>query len=191
MMKDFTDKIWYTYKARIRSSERLNFNNAHSQYLLVWYALVTAALSIITIRYPETLGPNTDISSAIMSVALLVISLLVANVDYRGRAIGMRKNYLELQYLYDTILSHTSLESPTAEMLKKYNDLLSDCENHLSVDDKYWRVMLPKHAALKLTRPPSTREIFDTYTYIVIRVTLLFLLYALPILSAFLLVTYK
>lgn len=188
-MKDFTDKIWYTYKARIRTSERLDYNNAHSQYLLVWYALVTAALSIITIRFPETLGPNTDISSAIMSVALLVISLLVANVDYRGRAIEMRKNYLELQHLYNTILSHASLQSPTAEMLKEYNDLLSDCENHLSLDDKYWRVMVPKHTAL--TRPASILDIIDTYIYIVIRITLLFLLFALPLLGAFILVLNK
>lgn len=190
-MKDFTDKIWYTYKARIRTSERLDYNNAHSQYLLVWYALVTTALSIITIRFPQTLGPNTDISSAIMSVALLVISLLVANLDYRGRAIEMRKNYLELQNLYNTILSQSSLQSPTAEMLKEYNHLLSDCENHLSLDDKYWRVMVPRHTALKLTRPPSTREIIDICIYMVIRVALLFLLYALPLLGALILVLNK
>jgi SMODS and SLOG-associating 2TM effector domain family 5 len=190
-MNDFADKIWYTYKARIHASERLGYNNAHSQHLLVWYALAATALSIITIRFPEILGPNTDVSSAILSVALLVISLLAANVDFRGRAIEMRKNYLALQKLHTTILTQTSLQPPTAELVKEYYDLLNDCENHLPLDDKYWRVMLPKHVALTLTRPASVRETIEIYTYIVIRVVLLTFLYALPLLAAFILAISK
>lgn len=166
-MQLLTDKIWNTYKARIRASERLQSNDAHSQYLLVWYALITTALSIINIRYPEILGPNTDISSAVMSVALLVVSLLVTNTDYRGRAIQMRKNYLDLQHLYNSLLSQMSLPAPTEEMANKYATLLSDSENHLSIDDKYWRAMTTK--AANLSRPASKQEFLNVYIYIFIR----------------------
>ncbi len=183
-MDKLADKIWYTYKARIRASERLGCNNTHSQYLLVWYALIATALSIITIRFPQILGTNTDVSSAIMSVALLVISLLVANVDYRGRAIEMRKNYLELQHLYNSIQAQQTLQTPTTEMLKQYDDLLSDCENHLASDDKYWRSIVPRSVASSLTRPASRSEIVDTYVYILVRLVLLVALYALPLAGA-------
>lgn len=180
-MKSLTDKIWYTYKARIRASERLQSNDTHSQYLLVWYALITTALSIINIRYPEILGSNTDISSAVMSVALLVVSLLVTNTDYRGRAIQMRKNYLDLQHLYNSLLSQMSLLAPTQEMANQYATLLSDSENHLSIDDKYWRVMITK--AANLSRPAAKQEYCIVYTYILIRISYLLVLYLLPLLA--------
>ncbi|MDD2934783.1 MAG: SLATT domain-containing protein [Methylotenera sp.] len=186
-MQDFTDRIWYTYKARIRASERLEANNTHSQYLLVWYALITTALSIITIRFPEILGCNTDISAAIMSVALLVVSLLVTNVDFRGRAIEMRRNYLALQHLYNTVTAQKSLQAPSDGMLKEYNVLLNDCENHLSLDDKYWRVIAPKQTSSNLTRTPSLKESVDIYAYLTSRVAFLFILYTLPLAVAFML----
>lgn len=188
-MKTLTDRVWYTYKARIRASERLQSNDTNSQYLLVWYALITTALSIVSIRYPEVLGPNTDISSAVMSVALLVISLLVTNTDYRGRALQMRKNYLDLQHFYNSLLLQMSLPVPTKEMTDQYADLLNDIENHLSVDDKYWRVMTPKTA--NLSRPASKREACVVYAYIFIRTFYLLILYILPLMIAFFLFQYK
>lgn len=180
-MKLLIDKVWYTYKARIRATERLQSNNSHSQFLLVWYALISTILSIVSIRYPQLLGNNTDIFSVVMSVALLVVSLMVSNADYRGRSINMRKNYLDMQHFYNSLLSK-SLISPTQEMINKYTVLLNDCENHLSLDDKYSRVLSGDKA---LTRKPTRKEIFEVYLYIIIRIFYLFLLYILPFAVAF------
>lgn len=180
-MENFLDKIWYTYKARIRTSERLDLNNTHSQVLLVWYVLISTALSIVTIRFPQILGPNTDMSSAIMSVALLIVSLLVANADFRGRSIELRNNYLELQHLYNSLKAQVSLIVPTDEILKQYSHLLNDCENHTELDDKYWRVMLPSTESSKITRKPSCGEVATVYAYIVSKTLLLTTLYLLPL----------
>ncbi len=74
------DNIWFTYKARIQAHHRLEWLEKHSQFILVWYAILSAVLSIVTLRFPKVLGDNTDIVAAILSVALLGISLIVSNL---------------------------------------------------------------------------------------------------------------
>lgn len=131
------DNIWFTYKARINAHHRLEWLEKHSQFILVWYAILSAVLSIISIRFPKVLGGNTDIIASILSVALLGISLVVSNLDFRGRAISMRRNYLALQRLY----ANTSDSVPlTPAQLDKYHELLDEVENHLDIDDKAARV---------------------------------------------------
>lgn len=131
------DNIWFTYKARINAHHRLEWLEKHSQFILVWYAIFSAVLSVISIRFPKVLGGNTDIIASILSVALLGISLVVSNLDFRGRAISMRRNYLALQRLY----ANTSDEVPlTSAQLDKYHELLDEVENHLDIDDKAARV---------------------------------------------------
>ncbi|MBZ7661957.1 SLATT domain-containing protein, partial [Klebsiella grimontii] len=145
------DNIWFTYKARINAHHRLEWLEKHSQFILVWYALFSAVLSIITLRFPKILGDNTDILAAILSVALLGISLVVSNLDFRGRSISMRRNYLALQRLYSDTTTEQRL---TPEQRKKYHELLDEVENHLDIDDKAARV-----AQLGLTtRIPTNKE---------------------------------
>ncbi|MDE9544242.1 SLATT domain-containing protein [Xenorhabdus bovienii] len=145
------DNIWFTYKARINAHHRLEWLEKHSQFILVWYAILSAVLSIVTLRFPKVLGNNTDILATILSVALLGISLVVSNLDFRGRAISMRRNYLVLQRLY----SDTTIGQPlTLEQRKKYHELLDEVENHLDIDDKIARV-----AQVGLTtRIPTKKE---------------------------------
>ena len=111
------DNIWFTYKARIQAHHRLEWLEKHSQFILVWYAILSAVLSIVTLRFPKVLGDNTDIVAAILSVALLGISLIVSNLDFRGRAIAMRRNYIALQRLYFDI---TTSQQLTLEQKEKY-----------------------------------------------------------------------
>ena len=177
-MDELINKVWFTYKARIRASERLQGNNTHSQFLLVWYALISASLTIATIKYPKLLGDNTDITSAILSVALLVISLLVTNVDYRGRAIEMRRNYLSLQRLYNSLLTQKNLSVPTQSILDEYTNLLEVIENHSSIDDKYWRVIFSPNTS----RPVTCTEKLDVYLYLALRYSILVIGYLLPVL---------
>ena len=58
------DNIWFTYKARINAHHRLEWLEKHSQFILVWYAILSAILSIVTIRFPTVLGSNTDSHAA-------------------------------------------------------------------------------------------------------------------------------
>lgn len=169
------DKVWFTYKARIQAQLRLSWLDFHSQLLLVWYAILSASLAIVTIRHPHALGEDTDILSAVLSIALLGISMAVANRDFRGRSITMRQNYLELQHLYDRI-KQSGISS--ASDLDRYHELLASAENHKEIDDKLFRVL---HAATLSTRKPTTVEVAEVYVYLVMRTTLTLTLYSAPL----------
>ncbi|WP_405078604.1 SLATT domain-containing protein [Pectobacterium carotovorum] len=169
------DNIWFTYKARINAHHRLEWMERNSQFLLVWYAILGAMLSVITIRYPKVIGNNTDIWAAILSIVLLGVSLAVSNLDFRGRAIAMRKNYLALQKLYAEIPQGQPL---TSLQLTEYNNLLSEVENHQIIDDKIARVSA--HLTLT-TRKPTPEEFREVRFWKFLKVIITVLLYIAPL----------
>jgi hypothetical protein len=168
------DKIWFTYKARIQAHIRLSWLELHSQLLLVWYAILSAGLAVVTVRYPQALGKDTDVLSAVLSIALMGISLAVANRDFRGRSIAMRQNYLELQRLYDRTAPPVAFGDLD---LQQYHNLLSAVENHTEIDDKLFRTM---HAASLSTRIPSWKDKAEAYGYLATRLLLTVVLYSTP-----------
>ncbi|ELJ0169969.1 TPA: SLATT domain-containing protein [Escherichia coli] len=168
------DNIWFTYKARIQAHHRLEWLEKHSQFILVWYAILSAVLSIVTLRFPKVLGDNTDIVAAILSVALLGISLIVSNLDFRGRAIAMRRNYIALQRLYFDI---TTSQQLSLEQKEKYFNLLNEVENHRDIDDKISRVT---QVGLK-TRIPTQKEKIIVILWILLRIFFTAALYILPL----------
>lgn len=173
------DKIWFTYKARIQASQRLERMQFHSQWLLAWYAFLVASLSVATIRYPSLLGGPTDVLAAILSLALLAISLLVAKREFRGRAILMRLNYLRLQELYDTL---PKSEEIGEEGIKEYHRLLREAENHSEIDDINFRVFAAK--GVLETRLPTTTEFVKAYLFVVAKSFSLLVLYLAPVIAA-------
>ncbi|EGT4507616.1 SLATT domain-containing protein [Cronobacter sakazakii] len=172
------DKVWFTYKARIQAHHRLQWMDTHSQFLLVWYAILGAVLAIVVIRYPHLLGCDTDILGAILSIALLGVSLSITNRDFRGRAMNMRKNYLALQNLYNEI-SHQQPIAP--EYIRKYDTLLNEVENHSEMDDKKFRVA---HAAQLTSRFPAWHEYVQVYMCSIIKYASLASLYLAPLIIA-------
>lgn len=171
------DNIWFTFKARIQAHKRLEWLDLHSQCLLVWYAVLSSVLGIITIRFPQALGENTDIYAAILAVALLSVSLAVANRDFRGRALQMRANYLALQSLYREITASNCVSS---QNIAKYEELLADCENHETIDDRIARCF----ATNLQTRIPTKLDQFHTWFWLVSRAVVTMALYATPIIAA-------
>lgn len=166
-----SDNIWFTYKARIQACNRLEWWDFHSQLLLVWYAILGVILAIVSVQYPEVLGKNTGIYASIMSVALLVISLVISNRDFRGRSLKMRDNYLALQELYNI-----SGSIDKNELAEKYSHLLRDIENHNELDDKKFRVF----AHDLNTRKPTKLEIAHVYSAIFFRTLCCFFCYFVP-----------
>ena len=168
------DNIWFTYKARIQAHKRLEWLDLHSQLLLVWYAILGAVLSILTIRYPDVLGCDTDLLAAILSLTLLAISLSVTNRDFRGRAMLMRRNYLDLQKLYTSMSAASAI---TQDDIDQYNKLLGDSENHKGIDDILSRVF-----AIGLTsRKPSAKECTFGIFWVAIRFLVTVFLYVVPV----------
>lgn len=175
------DNIWFTYKARINAHLRLEWLDKHSQFILVWYAIFSAILSVICIRFPKILGDNTDIIASILSVALLGISLVVSNLDFRGRAISMRGNYLALQRLYFNTADGAPL---TPEQRDKYYELLDEVENHLDIDDKAARVAqkglssrIPTNEDKKIVKFWKVRRFIFTYSFYLLPILIFWISY--------------
>jgi len=175
------DNIWFTYKARINAHLRLEWLEKHSQFILVWYAIFSAVLSVISIRFPKVLGDNTDIIASILSVALLGISLVVSNLDFRGRAIAMRQNYLSLQRLYYNTTDGIPL---TPEQRDKYYELLDEVENHLDIDDKAARVSqiglssrIPTDNEKKLVKCWKGWRFISTYSFYLLPLLIFWIYY--------------
>ncbi|MDC9623388.1 SLATT domain-containing protein [Xenorhabdus sp. XENO-7] len=172
------DKVWFTYKARIQAYHRLEWMDTHSQFLLVWYAILSAVLAVVVIRYPVLFGRNTDILGAVLSIALLVVSLSVANRDFRGRAMNMRKNYLALQHLYNEINSRGEVNE---EDVIKYGELLNEVENHKQMDDKVFRV---RNSSQLTSRNPKWIDYVQVYTFIIVKYVVLVFSYLSPFVVA-------
>ncbi|EDI0007545.1 SLATT domain-containing protein [Klebsiella sp. CVUAS 11332] len=168
------DKVWFTYKARIQAYHRLEWMDTHSQFLLVWYAVLGAALAVVVIRYPTLLGSDTDIFSAILSIALLGVSLSIANRNFRGRAMNMRKNYLALQHLYNVIDSRGSV---IEDDIIKYDELLNEVDNHNTMDDKIFRV---RNSSQLTSRKPNWKEYIYVYGALSVKYMTLALSYLAP-----------
>ncbi|WP_448091289.1 SLATT domain-containing protein [Pseudomonas azerbaijanoccidentalis] len=168
------DNVWFTYKARIQAHKRLEWLDFHAQLLLVWYAILSTILAVLTIRYSKVIGDNTDILATILSVALLGVSLSVANRDFRGRAMLMRDNYLKLHKLYRSIQHKigTDIDHQT-----QYHDILSEAENHREIDDRIARVF----SQGLTSRLPTRLEKAQACLWLVTRVLITFSLYAAPV----------
>jgi hypothetical protein len=176
------DNVWFTYKARIQAHKRLEWLDFHSQLLLVWYAILSTALGVLTIRHSTILGPDTDVMATILSVALLGISLAVANRDFRGRAMLMRTNYLALQKLHRGLPEGSPTSPPPPpmpEQIIRYDELLAESENHREIDDRVARVF----ATGATTRPLTGFEYFSAALWLTMRFLITTLLYALPVLA--------
>lgn len=174
------DNIWFTYKSRIAAENRLKSNDFHSQALLVWYALISAIGAIAGIVNSDYLGANTNFLSAMLAVALLVISLWVTNQDWRGRAIKMRENHLELMHLKNKMTAGIISQSEAAEI---YHKLLCECENHTGYDFDFFRVF---DSGTLTSNVPSWWVITKTYAWRIFRFLTIVFLYSLPFLIYYL-----
>lgn len=168
------EKIWFTYKARIQAHKRLEWMHFHSQCILVWYAVLAVVLAIVTLRHPSILGSDTDVYAAILAVMLLAVSLSVANRDFRGRAMLMRRNYLDLQELYNAMQNPPQVD---AAALERYNRLLGEAENHSGVDDILARIF----SKGLTSRLPSKGEWAVGVGWMVLRFLVTLLLYVAPV----------
>lgn len=172
------DKVWFTYKARIQAHKRLEWLDFHSQLLLVWYAILSTTLGVLTIRYSTLLGHNTDVMATILSVALLGVSLTVTNRDFRVRAMLMRNNYLKLQKLYCELPANSA---PTTEQTQKYGELLAESENHREIDDRIARVF----AQGLTSRKPTAFDNCYAFFWLTVRFVITAGLYMLPVIVGF------
>ena len=140
-MSDFSDKVWWTKNSRIKTAVRVLNLHFYSQFFLLWYSIFFVGYAIYTLVLP--VGAITQTESATMvalSVLVLVATLFINNMDFKGRALLVKQCYEQLSVIYTRSRSvnpdYTLLDSD-------YQNVLSTSENHqekdfyLAVVDEY------------------------------------------------------
>lgn len=172
----FSDRVWFTMKARIRTSDRLLDNHLHSQFLLVWYTLVSCCLSIILLKYPHFMGNDSDVIMTILSVIILVISLVITNLNFKDRGTEIKKHHIKLLEFYEKT-KKIEEKDINDDLREEYSTILNEVDNHKSIDDLFARM---KNIDGLTSRIPTCFEKCIYYCYRIIRFILLTFSYLLP-----------
>lgn len=128
-MSDFSDKIWWTRKAKIKSERRLLNLDYYSQFLLLWYSSFLVCYSIYTLVKPAGNDKETVVMVA-LSVLILVITLFINNMNFKGRALLIKQCYEKLSVIYTSSRN----DGDNIVLDKDYQAILGSSENHLERD---------------------------------------------------------
>lgn len=121
------DRIWWTYKARIRTEKRLLSNAFHAQLLLFLYSFFSVYASVYYLIYPQ--DKYAQFIWCIYAILLFGLSCLNLSLNYKERAALVKQCYLELGALYNN-----SKGLSDEELSEKYSQILALCENHSDFD---------------------------------------------------------
>ncbi|MCF7493614.1 SLATT domain-containing protein [Vibrio sp. L5-1] len=171
------NKIWFTRKTRIRTSERLQSNHFHSNLILIWYSLFTFLLAIYLIKFPK-LFSDSDVIMTILTGAVFSLSLFIPQLNLSARYEKVKKNYI----LLDDLLFELKFKPNKQELLSlndRYLDLLDSVENHSNMDYLYF---LHYESGDKCSATISTYDWFMLQVQLAVRAVTLTTLYIAPIL---------
>lgn len=122
-----SNRIYLTYKARIKAESRYRLYSMMANSLIIWYSFLMIVASIavssdaIFISHFETV-------LAASSIAIFASSVFLATGILQKRADEYRTCYLELQEIWDTnVQEHVKL--------KRYSEARKRYSNHSSRDD--------------------------------------------------------
>lgn len=176
------NNIWFTRKARIRASERLLRNDFHAQCILIYYSSLVVCVSILDLGFDNLFNGKAGVILCALSVAVLVLSSFITSINFKGRGLAFKDNYISLHALYEKSKNaNNSQLTPT--QTDEYFELLKNCENHLYLDDLYARVIYCNN---KTSRKASCKEVINIYIYIIKRKFTIFSLYIIPVISLWL-----
>ncbi|MDH0356352.1 SLATT domain-containing protein [Morganella sp. GD04133] len=182
MKNSLSDKVWWTKKAKIKAERRLLNLDYYSQFLLLWYSLFLVCYSIYALVNP-TENNNESVIMVALSVLVLVITLYNSNMDYKGRAMLIKKCYEELSIIEMELLAGVGV----VELNKKYQSILNTTENHLERD--FIKAMVDEYDNTsdkdKLTRTPILWHRVQVYFYIIRNILMFILLFISPIVVLF------
>jgi hypothetical protein len=130
-MSEFSDKVWWTRKSKIKAERRLLNLDTYSQILLLWHSVFLVFYSIYTLVNPVKSSSESAIMVA-LSVSILILTLFINNMNYKGRAMLLKQSYEQLSLIYTKAIS--SHGHDLAQLDKDYQSILAASENHLELD---------------------------------------------------------
>lgn len=139
-IQDEIRKLKIVRRARILASERLGgYANKWDMYLL-WMAILSSALLVISLLVKDE-GLIRKVVSGCFSLYTVIIQYYVSTLNYRERALKFHYHHIEINKLKESLqgLSNHEYNFKTRNakfkvIVEKYNLLLQQQENHSEYD---------------------------------------------------------
>ncbi|MCP5348242.1 MAG: SLATT domain-containing protein [Gammaproteobacteria bacterium] len=142
----FSDKVWWTRKARIQTEKLLKSNALHSQILLLWYSFSSVASAIYYLNL-DTKSTNPELNGVawvVFSVLVLCISGFINGLSFKERAGLIKECYETLNGIYQ---ESKEVNADIKKLAEDYDQVVGVCENHSDRD--YYLALCIEH----LTKP--------------------------------------
>lgn len=168
-LKKLEDRSYKSYRGRMYASQRLALRGTAWNTSLLSLTVATTVASIGLLSDSQMYGAAGPTIFVCLAVLSLVISLVVAGLNYGARSRDLFNNYRRLQRL-STEAEHLRISSPnpTASevkmLLDRYNDLLDESENHNAAD---WERSKGRTGSTYITLKDSTISAFPFITLVV------------------------
>jgi hypothetical protein len=187
---EFSDKVWWTRKARIQAEKRLLSNAFQSQVLLLWYSFSSVASAVYYLKAVGATNTSeiSGIAWVVFSVLVLCISGFINGLSFKERAGLIKECYETLNGLYQKSKTENL---DVSKLVGEYDQILGVCENHSDRD--YYLALCIEHVTKtgKTDKATGLKEGLDrcptwyhwlTLGYWGARRLLMFaILYALPV----------
>lgn len=153
---EFKEQILITKTNYINLKKRLIFENNLLEYNLIYYSFYLVFSSItakyFSVNYNIKLNEYFNI---VISIAVLLISLILKNVNYTNRIINIRESILDIQELEDELSNNTSNIS---NIKKKYQEIMKKTEVRKDID--YFKTIKESNS-IKTFKFKEEAEIFE------------------------------
>jgi SMODS and SLOG-associating 2TM effector domain family 5 len=122
-----SNRIYLTYKARIKAESRYKLYSQLANAIIIWYSflMIVASLAVsskaLSILYYETIFASG-------SIAIFASSIFLATGVLEKKALEHRDCYLELQGIWNSNVQES-------KKMQRYGDALPRYPNHSSRDD--------------------------------------------------------
>lgn len=139
LLAHLEDRSFQTYKCRVKAFERIQARSRAWNTALIALATATTVAAVGLLVDDAMYGASGEAFLAACSILGLAASLVVASLDYPGRAVRMESSYKESQDVSSRIQAARSTASTPQiydhdRLYDTYSELLRHSENHTDAD---------------------------------------------------------
>lgn len=142
-MGDFANNVLYLYNqmqatknCRVNASHRLNSNGAFSEFINVYYSVVTVTLSILSIFLRDSdFGNILSISATILSIALTISITYANSIKFKEKAQKSKDSFTSIQKLQYQLSNIKKDDYDTLNRIEMdYTKILEEYDLHIPFD---------------------------------------------------------
>ncbi|MGY1825987.1 SLATT domain-containing protein [Blastococcus sp. SYSU DS0541] len=139
LLEALEDRSFTTFKCRVRAFERIHARSRAWNTALISLATATTIAAVGLLVDGAMFGDSGPTFLAACSILSLAASLVVASLDYPGRAVRMESSYKGIQDLSSRVqAARNATANPTIDdyndLYGTYSELVRHSENHTEAD---------------------------------------------------------